>query len=114
MEFNVNSLAEIGAFSGAPVKMPIKWKIGKKEHTAEVYVRRLSYHSATAEVNAYRTGTDGMAARIAACIVNEKGEPTMTVGDTTGASNPERGPLDGNLTMALFRVIGEVNDLGKP
>lgn len=114
MDFNLKSLNEAGAFAGAPVKMPIKWKIGKTEHKADVYVRRLSYHTAVSEVMAYRTAQDGMAARIAGCIVDEKGVPVFTIEDITGVANPDRGALDHRLTMELLRVIGEVNDLGKP
>jgi hypothetical protein len=46
--------------------------------------------------------------------VNEKGEPVFTIGDITGDADPSRGALARDLTMALMRVIGEVNDLGKP
>jgi len=58
--------------------------------------------------------TDGVAGRIAASICDAKGQPVFTVADITGAADPERGALDGNLTMALLGVIGEVNGLGKP
>ena len=37
----------------------------------------------------------------------------FTPGDITGEADPERGALDGNLTMALLAVIAEVNSLGK-
>ena len=33
--------------------------------------------------------------------------------ELTGEADPERGALDGNLTMALLAVIAEVNSLGK-
>ncbi|MCY1358808.1 Phage tail assembly chaperone, TAC [compost metagenome] len=54
-----------------------------------------------------------MAGRIAACICDQEGKPVFTPADITGEADPERGPLDGNLTMALLGVIGEVNGLGK-
>jgi hypothetical protein len=113
MELNLETLAAAGGFVGAPVKKEVSWKVGRKKHTADVWVRPVSYHSAVGEVGAYRNGQDGMAARIAACIVNEKGEPIFTIGDITGDANPARGPLNHSLTMALVRVIGEVNDVGK-
>ena len=37
----------------------------------------------------------------------------FTPDDITGDADPDRGPLDGNLTMALLQVIAEVNGLGK-
>jgi hypothetical protein len=114
MELSVDSLKESGGFVGLPVKKEVSWKVGKKKLTADVWVRPLSYHSAVSEVDAYRTSKDGMAARIAASIVNEKGEPVFTIGDITGDADPSRGALARDLTMALMRVIGEVNDLGKP
>lgn len=111
--FTLDALNESGAFSGAPVKKQITWKVGKKKFTADVYVRRLSYHTATGELDAFFKKKDGTAARIAACIVNEKGEPIFTAADITGEADPFRGPLDHDLTMQLLQVITQVNDLGK-
>ena len=37
----------------------------------------------------------------------------FTVADVTGEADPERGALDGKLTVALLVAIQEVNDLGK-
>ncbi|MNE45132.1 hypothetical protein D3C80_1394040 [compost metagenome] len=56
---------------------------------------------------------DGVAGRIAASICDEDGKPVFTPGDITGEADPERGALDGNLTVALLSAIAEVNSLGK-
>lgn len=40
-------------------------------------------------------------------------EPIFTPADITGEADPERGALDGGLTVALLLAIQEVNDLGK-
>lgn len=37
----------------------------------------------------------------------------FTVADVTGEADPERGALDGNLTVALLVAIQQVNDMGK-
>lgn len=113
MRLTLEALQECGAFTGAPVKREISWKKGEQEHTATVYVRPLSYRSAVSDITSAHTKGDPVAGRIAACICHEDGSPVFTVGDITGDADPARGPLDGDLTMALLTVIGEVNGLGK-
>ena len=56
---------------------------------------------------------DVVAGRIASCICDKAGKPIFKPEDITGEADPDRGPLDGNLTMALVSAIGEVNELGK-
>lgn len=109
----IATLTSMGAFTGAPVEREIKWKLGETEHTATVYVRPLSYLSAKSDVMSITGKGDALAGRIAASICDENGKPVFTEADITGEADPSRGPLDGNLTMALLAVIGEVNSLGK-
>lgn len=113
MNLTLDSLKEMGAFTGAPVEKEITWKQGNEELTATVYVRRLSYKTAVSDIRAMKDNTDAVAGRIAACICDESGKPILTPEDITGDADPERGPLDGNLTMAMLAAIGEVNELGK-
>lgn len=113
MKLTLETLKQAGAFTGAPVEREITWKQGEDELTATVYVRPLSYLSARADLAALTGKSDGVAGRIAACICDQEGKPVFTPDDITGEADPERGPLDGNLTMALLSVIGEVNGLGK-
>lgn len=114
MNLSIESLAEMGAFTGAPVEKEITWKQGEDELKATVFVRRLSYKSAVADLKAMQSeDLDMVAGRIASCICDEKGKPIFKPEDITGEADPDRGPLDGNLTMSLLAVIGEVNDLGK-
>lgn len=113
MNLTIESLKEIGAFTGAPIEREITWKQGDNEHAATVYVRPLSYLSAKSDLLAARGNGDAVAGRIAASICNAEGKPIFTPEDITGEADPDRGPLDGNLTMALLSVIGEVNNLGK-
>ena len=58
-------------------------------------------------------GAAAVAGRIAACICDEHGRAVFTAADVPGESNPERGPLDGNLVYALLVAISEVNSGGK-
>jgi len=119
MKLNVDELARSGGFSGAPVKREIKWK----EYVFDVYVRRLSYHSAISDVKAVAGNGDIAAARIAGCIVDEDGKPVFTVADITGVNEDgspvltedgeERGALDADLATELLMAISEVNGLGK-
>ncbi|SFY16210.1 phage tail assembly chaperone family protein, TAC [Azotobacter vinelandii] len=113
MLLTIDNLKQAGAFTGRPVEREIKWRQGEQELTATVYVRPLSYKSAVSDLLAMNGRVDGVAGRIAACICDESGKPVFTPDDITGEADPERGPLDGNLTMALLGVIGEVNQTGK-
>ncbi|WP_444934967.1 phage tail assembly chaperone family protein, TAC [Microbulbifer sp. JTAC008] len=113
MELSIESLQQQGSFSGAPVKRSITWKQGDEEFTATVYIRRFSYYSAVNDVEALRGKVDLVAGRIAACVVDAEGKPVFTPADVTGEADPERGPLNENLTQALLMEIGAVNNLGK-
>ncbi|WP_313135550.1 phage tail assembly chaperone family protein, TAC [Stutzerimonas nitrititolerans] len=113
MKLTLDTLKQAGAFTGAPVEREITWKQGEKELTATVYVRPLSYKSAVSDLYGTTGGRDPVAGRIAACICDETGAPVFTPEDITGDADPERGPLDGSLTVALLSVIGEVAGLGK-
>ncbi len=113
MDFTIEGLKDLGAFTGAPVKKEITWKQGDDEHKADVYVRRLSYHSTVAELLAFAGESDAVASRISACICDAEGKAVFKPGDITGEADPERGPLDGPITVALLKVISEVNGLGE-
>lgn len=113
MKLTLDNLKQAGAFSGAPVEKEITWKQGDEELKSTVFVRRLSYNTAMSDIASHHARTDAAAGRIAASICDEEGKPVFTAGDITGEADPERGPLDHNLTMELLRVIGEVNRLGK-
>jgi len=113
MKLSLQSLKESGAFTGRPVEKEITWKQGDKELTATVFIRPLGYHTATADVLAHVGKVDGVAGRIAASVCDEEGHPVFTPQDITGEADPERGALDGALTIALLVAIQEVNDLGK-
>lgn len=114
MSLNIESLKEMGAFTGAPVEREISWSQGDKEFTATVFIRPLSYLSAKSDLLAMGGKGDPVAGRIAASICDENGRPVFTPEDITGEADPERGPLDGSLTMALLEAIGEINGMGKP
>ncbi|EPW6038762.1 MULTISPECIES: phage tail assembly chaperone family protein, TAC [Enterobacteriaceae] len=113
MKLNMDSLKQAGAFTGRPVEKEITWKQGDKEITATVYIRPMGYHDAVSNVLSAVGKIDGVAGRIAASICDENGAPVFTVADITGEADPERGALDGNLTVALLVAIQQVNDLGK-
>lgn len=114
MKLSIDSLKQAGAFTGRPVEKEITWKQGDQDFTATVYIRPLGYHTAMTDVMAANGRLDGVAGRIAASICDEEGKPVFTPADITGEADPERGALDGALTIALLVAIQEVNDLGKP
>lgn len=113
MKLNMDSLKQAGAFTGRPVEKEITWKQGDKEITATAYIRPMGYHDAVSNVLSAVGKIDGVAGRIAASICDENGAPVFTVADITGEADPERGALDGALTVALLVAIQQVNDLGK-
>lgn len=110
MELSIESLAKAGSFTGRPVKKEIEWLQGEQLLKADVYVRPLGYQSALNDVLAASGRQDGVAGRIAASIVSAAGESVFTVADIIGTADPERGPLDGNLSVALLKAIYEVNN----
>lgn len=114
MDLSINSLKDLGAFTGVPVRKDITWMQDGKEIKATTYVRPASYHST---INSFAAGTnksDAVAGRIAAHICDENGKSVFTVADVTGEADPERGPICSGLTVALLSAIGEVTGLGKP
>ncbi|WP_455424901.1 phage tail assembly chaperone family protein, TAC [Dryocola sp. LX212] len=114
MKLTLNALKQIGAFTGRPVEKEITWKAQDgTECTATTYIRPMGYHTATSEVLALSGKVDGVAGRIAASICDENGKQVLSVADITGEADPERGGLDGSLTVALLIAIQEVNSMGK-
>lgn len=113
MRLTLENLKKKGAFTGRPVEKEISWKQGDEELSATVFVRPMGYHAATSDVLAIGGKVDGVAGRIAASICDEDGKPVFSPADITGEADPERGALDGALTVALLVAIQQVNDLGK-
>jgi len=112
MQLSIDSLKTMGAFTGAPVEKEISWSKNGEEFAATVFVRPLSYISTVSDLTSAHSKTDPVAGRIAACICDAEGKAVFSPGDITGEADPDRGPLDGDLTMALLAVIAEVNGLG--
>lgn len=125
MKLTIDSLKQIGSFTGRPVVKEISWRQGEDKLTATVFVRPLGYQSAVSDVLAAAGHQDSIAGRIAAAICNEEGQPVFTAVDITHGpldkeeltkdpnSTRRLGALDGNLTVALLTAIHEVNNLGK-
>jgi len=113
MKLTIDNLKGMGAFTGRPVEKEIEWTQGEDTFKATVFVRPLGYQTATSDIMAIGGKIDGIAGRIAASICDEDGKQIFTPEDITGEADPERGSLDGGLTIALLLAIQEVNDLGK-
>jgi len=113
MQLTIDNLKTIGAFTGRPVEKEIEWVQGEDTFTATVFIRPMGYQTATSDIMAIGGKIDGIAGRIAASICDESGKPVFTPQDITGEADPDRGPLDGALTISLLLAIQEVNDLGK-
>lgn len=113
MQLTLDNLKKAGAFTGRPIEKEITWKQGEDELTATVFIRPAGYHAATQGIQASAGKIDGVAGYIAAAVCDEAGNPIFTPKDITGEADPERGALDGALTVALLVAIQEVNELGK-
>ena len=79
MKLNLDSLKQVGAFTGRPVEKEITWKQGDKEITATVYIRPMGYHDAVSNVLSAVGKIDGIAGRIAASICDENGAPLLPI-----------------------------------
>lgn len=113
MQLTLDNLKKAGAFTGRPIEKELTWKQGDEELTATVFIRPAGYHAATQGIQASAGKIDGVAGYIAAAVCDEAGNPVFTAKDITGEADPERGALDGALTVALLVAIQEVNELGK-
>ena len=113
MKLTLESLKSVGAFTGRPVEKEITWMQGDDELKATVFIRPLGYQAAISDVNSLNGKQDSLAGRLAASVCDESGVPVFTVADITGAADPERGALDGRLTVALLAAMFEVNNAGK-
>lgn len=128
MELSLETLQQAKGFSGAPVKRQVTWTNTEgEEFTADVWVRKLSYHTAVSDLRSPINNSDPVAGRIALSIVNEVGVPVFRPSDITGleedgtpvmtkdadGNDIERGALDPALTFALLTLISEVNEMGK-
>ena len=112
MELSIATLEELGAFAPArPEKREIVWHTKKDgetvKHTANVYVRKLSFATLSTESVSPNYRDNVLAARIAASIVDSNGKPVFTAADLVG--NETRGPICESLGMALLAVVAETN-----
>lgn len=112
MKLTLESLKEHGAFTGRPVEKEITRSRRERTDGNGVCTAFGLLHS-QADILAIGGKVDGVAGRIAASICDETGKPVFTAADITGEADPERGALDGNLTVALLVAIQQVNNLGK-
>lgn len=115
MTLNLKDLVENGAFVSAAepqVKREISWhNTDGVEQSAEVYVRKASYHTITQTWKAAEGNQEHLAARIATMICDEAGAPVFTTSDVLGTADPSRGPICDTLFLALITAVNEVNGL---
>lgn len=112
MALNLKDLVAQGAFVSASephVKREIKWhNTDGEEQTADVWIRRASYHTITNTWKAAEGNQEHLAARIATMVCAEDGGPIFTTGDVLGTADPSRGPICDTLFLALITAVNEV------
>ncbi|WP_430317002.1 phage tail assembly chaperone family protein, TAC [Pseudomonas sp. p1(2021b)] len=108
--FSLDLLASTGSALGVPVAKPIKWFVGKEEHSAQVYVRLSTYDQWMREDELQKSGTDLWVARLMASIVDEAGNPVFTKPEQiTGHPETGEGRLCGSLFFALLAAVNKAN-----
>jgi|ERR1700712_1307149 len=115
MGLNLKDLVAQGAFVSASeptAKRTISWHSTEGvEQSADVWVRKASYHTITQTWKAAEGNQEHLAARIATMICDEDGAPVFTTGDVLGTADPARGPICDTLFLALITAVNEVNGL---
>lgn len=113
MILTAENLASVAKFTGPPVEKEVTWEQDGDEITATVFIRRLGYEAAVSAIKSWIGNEEGIAGRIAACTCDNNGNAIFSVGDITGDADPDRGPLEYNLVIALLAAINEVNQVPK-
>lgn len=112
---NLKDLVAQGAFVSATephVKRTIEWHNTEgDEQSADIWVRKASYHTITNTWKAAEGNQEHLAARIATMVCDEDGAPIFTVGDVLGTADPSRGPICDTLFLSLIGAVNEVNGL---
>lgn len=110
---NLQDLVAKGAFVSASeptVKREITWTNTEgEEQTADIWVRKASYHTITHAWKQAADNQEHLAARIATMVCDESGGPIFTTGDVLGTADPSRGPICDTLFLALITAVNEVN-----
>lgn len=110
---NLQDLVAKGAFVSASeptVKRQITWANTEgEEQTADIWVRKASYHTITHAWKQAADNQEHLAARIATMVCDESGGPIFTTGDVLGTADPSRGAICDTLFLALITAVNEVN-----
>jgi len=110
---SVESLDRQGAFVADKLtRRKIEWVQNGQDYDGYVYVRPMTYYTAVENIQAAAANgdTEAVAVRIASTICKKDGSPVFTVADILGTANKDRGPLDGNLVLALLGAIAGGGD----
>ena len=105
-----------GAFVGLPELKTVKYSKDGNDFEFDVYIRKLSYQSAVNDGKSLSKNPDALVAgRIAACVVDVAGKPVFeSVDQVMGLGKyASAGPLNEDLSFALYTAVKEVNYPGK-
>lgn len=106
MQISVESLREVGAFAGQPVKKTIEWTQidddgNEQQFSAFTYIRRDSCASFERQARSLSEGRETVATRIASSVCDENGALVFTYEQAL--------ELRDTISAALFKAIIEVN-----
>ena len=126
-DLTLDVLQTRGGFTGGPVRREVQWTHEGEEVSATVWIRPMSYRTASRDLTTLSKGGDLIAHRLALCVCHEDGTPVFRVSDITGldengypitvkdddGNEVERGPINRELADALMLLVSEVSGLGK-
>lgn len=114
---NLQDLVAKGAFVSASeptVQRQISWvNTEGEDQTADIWVRKASYHTITNSWKQAEGNQEHLASRIATMVCKEDGTAIFTTGDVLGTSDPSRGAICETLFLALITAVNEVNSAKK-
>ena len=84
MKLTLDTIQQVGGFTGGPVKREVTWTAQGEEVSADVWIRPMSYHTAVKDAQAMQNGEDMLAHRLVQCVCNEDGSPLFRLEDVTG------------------------------
>lgn len=107
---NIEMVQDSGSFVGKPVKQKIKWSVGDKEHSAEIYVKLSAYDTTIAEFQMQKQGgVDPMVSKIVTAVVDNKGKPIFDLKNVAGDPETGEGKMCASLFIALIGAINRAN-----
>lgn len=111
MKFGPQMIADTGSSVGGVIQKDIEWVApGGKRHKAQVNVMPIAYDTMLA---IGRMEGDIISRRVVASIVDDDGEPLLTMAHIMGDAATKQGRMCDSLFIALVNAVQEANEYGE-